>query len=54
MVQRTKQPGGDGIFWIPVRRPGGLVLGVGPCQQFPPPGKHVGAREFSNVIFEHG
>jgi hypothetical protein len=23
MVQRTKQHGGDGIFWIPVRRPGG-------------------------------
>jgi Schlafen, AlbA_2 len=23
MVQRTKQHGGDGIFWVPVRRPGG-------------------------------
>jgi hypothetical protein len=23
MVQRAKQHGGDGIFWIPVRRPGG-------------------------------
>jgi len=23
MVQRSKRDGGDGIFWIPVRRPGG-------------------------------